>query len=92
MFPCSDLYRYPKEKEDYFPSGFTEKKKKGINTADLILQPLYTTVPDKNSLKVSLKIISQPNFVLFYISLKSCLDFIELWFCYWFYILSRLNF
>lgn len=28
MFPCSDLYRCPKEKEDYFPNGFTEEKEK----------------------------------------------------------------
>lgn len=81
MSHCSDLYRCPKEKEDYFPKGFTEKKKKGINVADLIdliLQPFCSTVPEKVSLKVSLKIILKPNFALLYINLKPCLDFIEL--------------
>lgn len=68
----------PERKGRLFPNWFTEKKKKGTNIADLIFQPLCTTVPDKISLKVSLKIISQPNFALFYISLKPCLDFIDL--------------
>lgn len=54
------------------------KEKKGINIVDLILQPLCTTVPDKMSLKVSLKSISQPNFALFYTGLKPSQDFIEL--------------
>lgn len=60
--------------------------------ADLIFQPLWTMVSDNSSLKVSLKIISQSNLISLYISLKPRLYFIELWFCYWFYILAGLNF
>lgn len=94
-FPAQIYTDAPKTSRNIISQEVSLKKKKRTNIAYLIFlifQPLCTTVPDNSSVKISLTILSQPNLALFYISLKPCLYFIELWFCYWVYILSRLNF